>query len=218
MMAFFQGAQARIAPSTHLAHEAEAQGLGPVQVIPHGVPDDFFAAHESSPRTGPFVHLGTVAHHKGTDRVIRAWRSACPDGSPPLLVHGPVLDPAMALGHPIGAPLSRSEVRSTLATARALVLGARWPENAPLIILEARAMGCPVIAPAVGGIPEILKDGRDGILIPANDDDALAAAIRRVAEKPLDTPAPPPSLSEAVGHIEALYRTVLKSRSDRASG
>lgn len=50
-------------------------------------------------------------------------------------------------------------------------------EGLPLIILEAAAMGTPVIASAVGGIPEIIIDAHNGILVPAQNQEALKRAI-----------------------------------------
>ena len=50
-------------------------------------------------------------------------------------------------------------------------------EGLPLTILEAMAAGCPIVATAVGGIPEIIQDGREGNIIPSDDPDKLAEAI-----------------------------------------
>ncbi len=50
------------------------------------------------------------------------------------------------------------------------------------VILEAFALRVPVVAAAVGGIPEVVEHGRNGLLVPPDDPDALAAAIRRVIE------------------------------------
>lgn len=53
-------------------------------------------------------------------------------------------------------------------------------EGVPKVILEALANGLPVIATSVGGIPEIIKDGENGILIPPADSEAIANAIHRL--------------------------------------
>lgn len=54
-------------------------------------------------------------------------------------------------------------------------------EGVPMVLLEAMALGVPIIASHVGGIPEILEDGRDALLVPAKDPDALARAIGEYA-------------------------------------
>ena len=208
--ALYRSAAVRISPSAHLAAEAEAQGLGPVRVIAHGAPDDLRATW-TGPRN-PLVHLGTIAWHKGTDRVVQAWQQAVPSADPALVLHGPILDPEAAAGHPVGPVLDRAGVADLLSRARALVLAPRWAENAPLIVLEARAMGCPVIAPRSGGFPELIADGVDGLLFDPDDPRALVEALRHAVDTPLPTPRPPPRLEVQVDAIEAVYRALVPGR------
>lgn len=203
---WFQGAQALISPSEHLANLAAANGLHSIQLIRHGLADEWFVPRRTVPDRAPFVHIGTIAHHKGTDLVVRAHQSL--SDPPSLRLFGPVLDPEAALGHPVGAALTPSEVRTHLAAARALVLGARWAENAPLIIIEARAVGCPVIAPRIGGIPELIEHGVDGLLVEPDSHEALAEAMTRVVNSPPMIPSRPPPFSAQVDRIESVYQRV----------
>ncbi len=205
LRAFYASLDARIAPSAFLAAQAEAAGLGPVTVVPHGVP--------SGPARvggGPLLFLGTLAWHKGPDLVVDAWRRAFPAGDPGLELHGPIGDPQLVRDHPVGGPLDRAGVRAKLARAAALVMGSRWPENAPLVALEARAAGCPVVAPAIGGLPELIAHGVDGRLYPPGDRDALAAALRAVIADPPRAVRPPPTHDAQVSATEAVYRRVLR--------
>jgi glycosyltransferase involved in cell wall biosynthesis len=55
-------------------------------------------------------------------------------------------------------------------------------DGLPVSIVEALACGVPVVATPVSGIPEAVRDGENGLLVPENDPEALAAAIRRLAE------------------------------------
>jgi glycosyltransferase involved in cell wall biosynthesis len=77
----------------------------------------------------------------------------------------------------------RRDVPELLADADVLVLASR-SEGAPLSILEAMAAGLPVVASAVGGVPELVDDGTTGLLVPPGDPAALADALRRVLTDP----------------------------------
>jgi glycosyltransferase involved in cell wall biosynthesis len=72
----------------------------------------------------------------------------------------------------------RDTVLRLFSAADASVLPSAW-ENFPHTVVEALAVGCPVIATAVGGVPEVVVDGENGLLVPAGDAQALAAAIAR---------------------------------------
>jgi glycosyltransferase involved in cell wall biosynthesis len=57
-------------------------------------------------------------------------------------------------------------------------------EASPNAVMEAMAAGLPVVATRVGGIPEVIEDGRSGVLVPPHDDRALAAGILRLIARP----------------------------------
>jgi glycosyltransferase involved in cell wall biosynthesis len=59
-----------------------------------------------------------------------------------------------------------------------------WAEGLPNVVLESVAVGTPVVATRVGGIPEIIEDGVSGLLVPPRDPAALAAALIRLLEDP----------------------------------
>ena len=65
-----------------------------------------------------------------------------------------------------------------------LVLPSRFGEGMPMVLLEAMGAGLPVVATPVEGIAELVDDGRNGLLVPPEDVEALANAIRRVLEDP----------------------------------
>ena len=74
---------------------------------------------------------------------------------------------------------SRSDIHALLAAADFFVLPSDV-EGLPMAVLEAMAHGLPVVATAVGGIPEVITDGREGLLVPPGDAAALARAIQRL--------------------------------------
>jgi glycosyltransferase involved in cell wall biosynthesis len=72
--------------------------------------------------------------------------------------------------------IGSAQVRDEIAAARALVLPS-FAEGLPVVIMEAMALCRPVITTYVAGIPELVRDGEDGWLVPAGDVDGLARAI-----------------------------------------
>ena len=73
--------------------------------------------------------------------------------------------------------LSGQALHETVAGAKALVLPSEWYENAPVSILEAYALGRPVIGTDIGGIPELIKPGETGLIAAPGDPDDLAGAL-----------------------------------------
>jgi glycosyltransferase involved in cell wall biosynthesis len=65
-----------------------------------------------------------------------------------------------------------------------IYLNTNHVDNMPVSVVEACAMGMAVVATAVGGLPDLLTDGVDGLLVPPDDDAAMAAAVLRVLREP----------------------------------
>jgi glycosyltransferase involved in cell wall biosynthesis len=75
-------------------------------------------------------------------------------------------------------PQPRERVLELFRAADAVVLSSSW-ENFPHAVVEALAGGTPVLATAIGGVAEVVRDGENGLLVSAGDADALAGAVRR---------------------------------------
>ena len=78
----------------------------------------------------------------------------------------------------------RSDVLSVMKLANVMILTSET-EGFPRSILEAMALGIPVISTAVGGIPELITNGKNGFLIEAGDSDALCEKLEKLREKEL---------------------------------
>ena len=96
------------------------------------------------------------------------------------------------LDHPgvrMHGPIAHDAVALALASIDALVVPSIWPENSPLVIHEAFLAGVPVVASRIGGIPELVTDGRNGLLFNARDVTDLSRVLVRLLTEPglLDT-------------------------------
>ena len=65
-----------------------------------------------------------------------------------------------------------------------VVVPSRW-EGCPYVVLEAFQAGVPLVSAAVGGIPDLIKNGENGLLVAADDSEALGDALRRLLREPL---------------------------------
>ena len=92
-------------------------------------------------------------------------------------------------------------------------------EGTPVVAIEALAAGRPVVATAVGGVPDVVSHERDGLLAPVGDIEALAAALGRLAADPelcrqmgeagRERTPPRYAVSRLVDDIDGLYRELL---------
>lgn len=73
----------------------------------------------------------------------------------------------------------RRDVRDWMARMSAVVLASRGYESLPTVLIEGALLGRPLVATDVGGVREIIDDGRTGLVVPPGDPDALAAGILR---------------------------------------
>jgi glycogen(starch) synthase len=76
-------------------------------------------------------------------------------------------------------------VASVINMSTLVVMPSRWPEPFGLVALQAAQMGRPVVACRVGGLPAVVEHGRTGLLVPADDEQAMADAIERLLSDPL---------------------------------
>jgi glycosyltransferase involved in cell wall biosynthesis len=135
---------------------------------------------------GPtLVYAGRLVLQKSLDVALRAV-AGCDGVTLVLAGDGPEREGLEALAGELGlrewvrflGPQPRERVFELLAAADAELLSSGW-ENFPHSVVEGLAVGTPVIATGVGGVREIVTDGVNGLLVPPNDPEALAGAIRR---------------------------------------
>lgn len=132
---------------------------------------------------------------------------------------------AAPLGARFQALGARADVPALMAAFDVLVVPS-VNEGMGRVVLEAGAAGVPVVASRVGGIPDIVRDGGTGLLVPPRDSAAIADAVTRIAGDPDGRRAmgeraraavdPHYSLENMVAKIEAIYEEVLDEKTRNA--
>ena len=152
------------------------------EVIPNIVP----AAGDPAPHAAlldelpgePFLlFVGDLRADKGIDVLLDAYGRL--ERAPPLVLIGKVWPQTPAV--PPGVRLLRdwpnAAVREAMRRSLAVVVPSVWPEPFGIVVAEALAAGVPVVGSDIGGIPEIVRDGREGLLVAPADAEALARAL-----------------------------------------
>ena len=192
-----------ISPSRYLASLAQKQGWQNLTCIPHGLmKTDSLNKHQGGQG---LVFIGSMVSHKGPQIVEAAYELAFPNRNVSIRFIG---DGPVKVSLPHTGSISNQEVLEILASADGLVMGSIWQENYPMILLEAKAIGCPVIAPKSGGVPEIITDGIDGILYTMGSVEELSQAMKDICTQRF-SPFPPRSSREMAKDYQRLYLDAL---------
>lgn len=172
-------------------HTLHNFALDRIHVTYHSLPDFFDGADPSNnanKRQQQVVCVGRLSPVKGQDVLLRAVALLTAD-FPELCVtfvgSGPSLDDLQALATDLNLTelcdflggVSHQQVMELFQSATIAVVPSR-SEAFGLVNIEAMMAGTPVIASNVGGIPDIIRDGEDGLLFPTDDPAALAEKIR----------------------------------------
>jgi glycosyltransferase involved in cell wall biosynthesis len=205
---------------------------GRATVIRNGVALDAPATRRSGGGPLRVVSVARLRAPKDVLTLVRAVALLPPGGVRALVVgDGPERSELSAeigrlgLDGAVDLAGERDDVAELLAAADVFVLPSR-SEGLPMSVLEAMAAGLPVVASAVGGVPELVEDGETGILVPPGRPDALAAALGGLAADPAlraRLGAAGRRRAEARFGIEAcrrahvqLYRELLEARGEPA--
>lgn len=199
-------------------------------LVPNGVDRSIFKPHDKlaarrelglSEQDRIITFVGNIGRHKGVYELVQALDqvAAAGDGAKTTLVlvgDGPerrALEEAAA-GRPEGAgrlllagPRPLGEVARYVAAGDVLALPS-YAEGTPNVVLEALAVGRPVVGSTVGGIPDVITPGRTGLLVPPRDVPALATALTEALAMPWDPRAfeedAPPSWEESAARLRGL--------------
>lgn len=166
-----------------------------IEVVPYGIPATRVGPSSGNAAAIRFLLLGTYEPRKGQDLYLAAIEqlNATTTARATFTMAGRVLDcsfyeaieqQSRQMPHvQLRVALAHDEALQAIAAAEVLVCASR-DETMPIAILEAMSLGKAIITTNVGGVAEWLSDGENALLVPAEDSQALARALRRCLEEP----------------------------------
>lgn len=185
------------------AAAAQRSGTAPERfsVVPNGMlpierqPRDLSARLRQAigaPQGRPFgLFVGRLVTQKNIPCLVRALKELPPASRPwiafagngPLRADIETMREAAGLDGDIRLLGEREDTAALMQAADFLVLPSSF-EGMSNVLMEAMSVGCPVIASAIGGNPELVDDGETGLLFPSDDAHALAAQLQRMSSDP----------------------------------
>jgi glycosyltransferase involved in cell wall biosynthesis len=168
-----------------------------IHVVRCGVDAAFLAGGpQPVPAVPRLVCVGRLAEQKGQLLLLEALARLAAEGVPfetVLAGDGPMRQVIETRRGELGLKervritgwLSNDAVRAALAESRVLVLPS-FAEGLPVVLMEALALGRPVVTTYVAGIPELVANGVNGWLVPAGSVDALAVALKDALQTPTE--------------------------------
>jgi glycosyltransferase involved in cell wall biosynthesis len=179
-----------ICPSRFMAAKMAAGGVYPDRLA---VLSNFVDAGPITPKSRPgggVVYAGRLADEKGVDVLVEAVGrlggarlEVAGDGPRRAALEALAADRAPGRVRFHGR-LPRERLLELVRSAAVAVMPSRCHENQPMAVLEAFACGVPVVATDLGGLPELVEGGRCGLVVPAGDAAAMAAALAGLLADP----------------------------------
>jgi glycosyltransferase involved in cell wall biosynthesis len=160
-----------------------------IQIVRCALDPEYFVTKASRPTDKPkLLCVGRLSEEKGQLLVVRATRRLVEQGIEVEVIlagDGPLrsqIENEIRVNHlekvvQIAGWVDNERVKALLLESRALLI-ASFAEGLPVVIMEAFALGRPVISTFVAGIPELVENDSNGWLIPAGDVELLAQAMR----------------------------------------
>lgn len=139
-----------------------------------------------------FLYFGRLSREKGILTLVKAYAQAKVERPLYIVGTGPVEEQIKSLVEEkelhervilLGFKLGQ-ELKSIVANALCVCLPSEWYENGPYSIMEAQAVGRPVIVTENGGLPELVEDGVTGYIVRPNDVEDLAEKLELCDKKP----------------------------------
>lgn len=169
-------------------NQLDAQGL-PWERVPNFVPDELTTA-AVEPRdpelpAAPYLfYAGDLTREKGVATLIAAYDRLPAATRPPLHLvgrPGDGLPATLPPGVTVGTLWEHSRVVNGFQHALAAALPSEWPDPCPTTVLEALALGTPLVTTHLGGIADMVRTQESALVVPPGDPAELAEALDRIA-------------------------------------
>ena len=178
--------------------------------------------HRRMPERFRIGFIGTIAQHKGCHILIEAFKNFR-EGSAELRIYGRSTDfpdyfSQLKLASNGRRDISfcgvfpNSEIGCVLSEIDILVVPSLWFENTPLVVYSAHGSKCLVVASDFPGLSAVIEHGKNGLLFPPGDVEALTSTLHQLMEQPelyrqlVDNLRPPKSTMEYVDDMQRLWQ------------
>jgi glycosyltransferase involved in cell wall biosynthesis len=177
------------------ALERRWQPADRIDVVPHGVSARFLEPpRPAAPRGAGALFCGAWDRVKGTSYLVQAFDRLAEAQPVPLTILGPGVSTAEVMAsfperlRPSVSVIDRVPEDRVIEEYRRhdLLVFPSTYEGFGLVVLEAMSQGLAVIATPVGCVPDLVRDGENGVIVPSRDAEALAKAVRRLMDAPED--------------------------------
>ncbi|MDB6016923.1 MAG: hypothetical protein JWR19_1412 [Pedosphaera sp.] len=163
-------------------------------LVPNAVDASFFDAQPAPDDSGLILCAGFICHRKNQNAFIRALDSLAGKKKFKVMFVGEVVkeDPFVTEFQELiatrpwctyGGFADREKLKGYLKTATMLALPS-LEDNCPMVVLEAMAAGVPVLAAKVGGLPDLIEDGKNGLFCNPLEADSMAVGVQRILDNP----------------------------------
>lgn len=183
-----------VAPSLFLARATESLGLKSL-VIPNVICLEDYDYRERAQIQPKLFWMRSFHPFYNPEMAVQVLASLRCKGIPATLVMGGTDKGSLAPTRQLAEELRVAEYvdfpgfltaaeKRIRGNAAEIFLNTNRVDNMPVAVVEACAMGLPVVATSVGGIPDLLRDGNTGLLVPNEDAEAMAGAVCRLLHSP----------------------------------
>ena len=179
---------AYICPSRFMAEKMAQGGFSPEKIkVLHNFIDASKCGRDTYDKGDYYCYLGRLSPEKGLRKLIEAANTL--PYRLTVIGTGPMSEELRGMSGPnieYAGYRGWEDIKELVGKARFCVLPSEWYENSPLSVIESLCLGTPVLGARIGGIPELINEGENGMTFVSGDIDGLRDKIRLMYGTPFD--------------------------------